>query len=107
MFQVTHELASHNDLQAAAQKERLPIYSAEQVYKSLIQPNIIKKQGVESGSDWEETLVLQLKQYQAELNSKTSAWDRLETETNLALLTNLLLEWLEHLKTPVIDKVIH
>ena len=83
----------------------MPIYSAEQVYKSLIQPNIIKKQVVESGSDWEETLVLQLKQYQAELNSKTSAWDRLETETNLALLTNLLLEWLEHLKTPVIDKV--
>ena len=82
----------------------MPICTAEQVYKSLIQPNILRKQGAEV-SDWEETLVLKLKQYQAELNSKTSAWDRLETETNLALLTNLLLEWLEHLKTPVIDKV--
>ena len=43
--------------------------------------------------------------YQVDLNYKTSAWDRLETETNLSLLSLLLMEWLEHLKTPVIDKV--
>ena len=38
-------------------------------------------------------------------SSAVVTWDRLETETNLSLLSLLLMEWLEHLKTPVIDKV--
>ena len=33
-----------------------------------------------------------------------SAWDRLDTENDLFVLTGLLLEWLEHLKTPVLGK---
>lgn len=33
-----------------------------------------------------------------------SAWERLTTETNLTVLSTLLCEWLEHLKSPVIDK---
>ena len=82
----------------------MPIYSAEQVYKSLLQPNPSKKPGQDT-LHWEENWILKLKQYQIDLNFKTSAWDRLETETNLALLSSLLLEWLEHLKTPIIDKV--
>ena len=31
---------------------------------------------------------------------------RLATETSLAVLSTLLLDWLEHLKTPLIDKVV-
>ena len=102
--QVTQELASHNDLQAAAQRERLPIYSAEQVYLSLIQSDNVKKSSEDMTleDNWKQ----KLKQYQVDLNYKTSAWDKLETETNITLLSSLLLEWLEHLKTPIIDKVI-
>ena len=33
-----------------------------------------------------------------------SAWDRLDTENDLFVLTGLLLEWLEHLKTPALGK---
>ena len=33
-----------------------------------------------------------------------SAWDRLDTESDLFVLTGLLFEWLEHLRTPVIGK---
>ena len=33
-----------------------------------------------------------------------SAWDRLDTENDLFVLTGLLLEWLEHLRTPALGK---
>ena len=33
-----------------------------------------------------------------------SAWDRLDTESDLFVLTALLLEWLEHLKSPALGK---
>ena len=33
-----------------------------------------------------------------------SAWDRLDTENDLFVLTALLLEWLEHLKSPALGK---
>ena len=33
-----------------------------------------------------------------------SAWDRLDTESDLFVLAALLLEWLEHLKSPALGK---
>ena len=99
---VTKELASHNDLQKAALEERLPIYSSEQVYQSLIEPHLAKSNT--SDNKWSNTWLLQLKKYQTDLNYRMSSWDRLSTETSLMVLSTLLFEWLEHLKTPVIDK---
>ena len=90
---VTQELVSHTHLQRAAQREKLPIYSALQVYQAFIQRR-----------SWEEDWQRQLRQYETDLNYRMSAWDRLTTETDLAILSALLLEWLEHLRTPVIDK---
>jgi hypothetical protein len=49
--------------------------------------------------------VKKLMGYKMELNFRLSAWDRLETETNLFVLTGLLLYWLEHLKSPILDQV--
>ena len=98
---VTKELASHNDIQKTAAEERLPKYSSEQVYQSLIEPHLAKSN---SDSKWSNTWLLQLKKYQTDLNYRMSSWDRLSTETNLMVLSTLLFEWLEHLKTPVIDK---
>ena len=65
--QVTHELASHNDLQAVAHKQRLPLYSADQVYASLVQENPVKKPGMEP-PEWLEAQLAMLKQYQVDLN---------------------------------------
>ena len=91
---VTQELSSHNQLQQAKRREILPIYSGEQAYQALLQRS----------NQMEEDCQRQLKQYQTDLNYRMSAWDRLATETNLNILSALLLQWLEHLKTPIIDK---
>ena len=48
--------------------------------------------------------MLLLEQYRNSLNYKLSAWDRLDTETNLWVLAALLFEWMEHLKAPILDK---
>ncbi len=53
---------------------------------------------------WATQDILLLKQYRTELNFKLSAWDRIDTEDNLFVLTALLMEWLEHLKQPLLDK---
>ncbi|UYV76444.1 PTPDC1 [Cordylochernes scorpioides] len=45
-----------------------------------------------------------LRDYQRELNSRGSAWDRLRQETDLMTLTGLLWCWLEHLKDPILDR---
>ena len=71
------------------------------MYQSLIEPHLAKSN---SDSKWSNTWLLQLKKYQTDLNYRMSSWDRLSTETNLMVLSTLLFEWLEHLKTPVIDK---
>merc|ERR1719192_2903534 len=95
-LQVALELASHMDLQKVAMEERLPIYKAEQVAKSIVTNH--RETGSEKG--WQS----KLKRYQTDLNYRMSSWDMLATETSLAVLSTLLLDWLEHLKVPLIDK---
>lgn len=41
--------------------------------------------------------------FQSDLNHRCTAWQRLELETNLELLSTLLFEWLEDLKHPLLD----
>ena len=91
---VTQELSSHSQLEQARRRETLPLYSGAEVYQALLQ----------NTSSMEEDWQRQLKQYQTDLNYRMSAWDRLASETNLNILSALLLQWLEHLKSPVIDK---
>lgn len=45
-----------------------------------------------------------LDQYRSTLNYRVSAWDKIDTETNLWVLTAMLFEWLEHLKSPILGK---
>jgi len=108
---VTRELASHLDIQSTALQEKLPIYSTEAVYKGImeLQTNIqngktSNDKEKESKSKWSDTGRLQVKSYQVDLNFKVSAWDRLNTETSITVLSTLLFEWLEHLKTPLLDR---
>lgn len=41
--------------------------------------------------------------FQSDLNHRCTAWQRLELETNLEILSTLLFEWLEGLKHPLLD----
>ena len=43
--------------------------------------------------------------FRMELNYRLSAWDRLESEPDPFVLANLLLTWMEHLKSPILDQV--
>ena len=43
--------------------------------------------------------------FRMELNYRLSAWDRLDAEPDPFVLANLLLTWMEHLKSPILDQV--
>ncbi|RZF46128.1 hypothetical protein LSTR_LSTR012988 [Laodelphax striatellus] len=52
----------------------------------------------------DEDLKKQIRQYQQELNGTGSSWKKLEIENNPVVLTGLLFEWLEQLKTPILHR---
>ncbi|KAG8198529.1 hypothetical protein JTE90_026432 [Oedothorax gibbosus] len=45
-----------------------------------------------------------LKEFQRELNNRSSAWERLKREKDIMFLTGLMWSWLEHLKEPILSK---
>ncbi|XP_076313590.1 protein tyrosine phosphatase domain-containing protein 1-like isoform X2 [Tachypleus tridentatus] len=45
-----------------------------------------------------------LRQFQRDLNTRGSAWDRITTETDPVLLAGLLWSWLDHLREPILNK---
>ncbi len=100
---VMKELASHADLRQAAANEVLPKYSADDIYTAFLDDHADKLKRNGEG-DFATADNLLYKQYRTDLNYKMSAWDRIDTETNLFVLTALLLEWLEHLRQPILDK---
>ncbi len=99
---VTKELQSHADLKKAAMEEKLPVCSGDDIFKAMMEPHgeILR---AEEGS-WATADSKLIRQYRTEMNFKLSAWDRIETETNLFVLSALLFEWMEHLKAPILDK---
>ena len=99
---VVKELASHADLQRAAQSEVLPKHTVDKVYAEFLvnHDEVLRKEG---GSKAQGNVRL-FQEYRKALNFKLSAWDRLQTETELFVLTSLLLEWMEHLKNPILDR---
>ena len=44
--------------------------------------------------------------FRMEINYRLSAWDRLDAEPEPFVLANLLLTWMEHLKSPILDQVV-
>eukprot|EP00095_Tigriopus_kingsejongensis_P006903 snap_masked-scaffold126_size328755-processed-gene-1.1 protein:Tk06903 transcript:snap_masked-scaffold126_size328755-processed-gene-1.1-mRNA-1 annotation:"protein tyrosine phosphatase domain-containing protein 1" len=100
---VTKELKSHEGFTKAFQDEVLPKCNPDAVYKALLEHHAEKIRAESSGPMASENTSL-FRQYRMDLNHKVSAWDKLETESNLFVLTALLLEWLEHLKAPVLNK---
>ena len=90
---MTKAINTYNNLRKA--EARRGLYDAEAVLGAMLHVG----GGDSSGdSNTEDVTLKAIKKYKADLNYKTSAWDKLDTETNLKVLTGLLLDWLEHLK---------
>ena len=90
---MTKAINTYNNLRKA--EARRGLYDAEAVLAAMLHV----AGGDNSGESNNEDVTLKaIKKYKADLNYKTSAWDKLDTETNLKVLTGLLLDWLEHLK---------
>ncbi|XP_067212194.1 protein tyrosine phosphatase domain-containing protein 1-like isoform X2 [Linepithema humile] len=86
------EIQSHMNLKSIARNDYKTV-TTEEAIKALIKdsaslPDSIKKR---------------LHDYQNDLNHRCTAWQRLELETNLEILSTLLFEWLESLKHPLLD----
>ncbi|XP_069162807.1 protein tyrosine phosphatase domain-containing protein 1 [Procambarus clarkii] len=87
------ELTSQSDLRHQADTENLKVLLPKEVYEALLVDHSLLDHDFKK----------QLKNYRIDLNVKQSAWERLNTETNLYILTGLMYTWLEHLRTPVLD----
>ncbi|XP_076679060.1 uncharacterized protein LOC143374659 isoform X1 [Andrena cerasifolii] len=87
------EIQSHMDLKAAAQNAAVEIVSTEEAIRALIRDNATLPDKTKK----------RLQDYQVDLNHRSTAWQRLQMETNLDILSGLLFEWLETLKHPLLD----
>ena len=93
---MTKAIATYNNVRKAAANQG-KVFDAEAVFKALL--------SCQSDQSSDNANTALSKKYKADLNYKTSTWDRLNSETNLTVLAGLLLEWLEHLKVSL--KVSH
>ncbi|CAL4066887.1 unnamed protein product, partial [Meganyctiphanes norvegica] len=86
------ELASQSDLRKLAEQEEIKVVLPKSVFEALLVDHSIMDTDFKKG----------FKSYRIDLNVKQSAWDRLNTENNLHLLTALLFSWMEHLRFPIL-----
>ncbi|KYQ59394.1 Protein tyrosine phosphatase domain-containing protein 1 [Trachymyrmex zeteki] len=86
------EIQSHMDLRSVSRNDYETV-TAEEAIKVLIRDSVSLSDPIKK----------RLQNYQSDLNHRCTAWQRLELETNLELLSTLLFEWLESLKHPLLD----
>ncbi len=115
---VTKELESQMNLEKQAANERLPKCDVASIHDTMlrVQPFGV---GAEAMEAVEALLVYKGNQslcdpfiwmnvidfrFAVDLNNRASTWNKLETETHLPMLTSLLFDWLEHLKSPILDR---
>ncbi|XP_066582809.1 protein tyrosine phosphatase domain-containing protein 1-like isoform X2 [Prorops nasuta] len=85
------EIQSHLDLKEI-NNEDFDIINPEEAMKALLHDESLLTEFTKK----------RLHSYQVDLNTRSSAWRRLELETDLNILSGLLYEWLETLKYPVL-----
>ncbi|GLH11664.1 Protein of unknown function [Gryllus bimaculatus] len=88
------ELSSQGELEKASEKEQIIPYNVEDAVQALLANHCMMGEGTKK----------YVRQLRVDLNHRQSAWGRLKIERNLYVLTNLLFEWLEHLKSPILDR---
>ncbi|KAG9428961.1 protein tyrosine phosphatase domain-containing protein 1 [Apis mellifera carnica] len=87
------EIQSHMSLKAAAQNTTLETVTTDEAIRVLIRDN----------ATLPEKTKKRIQDYQMDLNHRSTAWQRLQMETDLDILSGLLFEWLETLKHPLLD----
>ncbi|XP_012340481.1 protein tyrosine phosphatase domain-containing protein 1-like [Apis florea] len=87
------EIQSHMNLKAAAQNTTLETVTTDEAIRVLIRDNAILPEKTKKC----------IQDYQMDLNHRSTAWQRLQMETDLDVLSGLLFEWLETLKHPLLD----
>ncbi|XP_054721880.1 protein tyrosine phosphatase domain-containing protein 1-like [Uloborus diversus] len=83
--------SSTNDGDTILMEDRL---TPTDVVKALLGDHLLQ------GNDFQN----KLKQFQKELNNRSSAWERLKREKDIMFLTGLMWSWIEHLKEPILSK---
>ena len=75
----------------------MPICDANEVYEALLLPHMeILSSDEESKNSFHS--------YKINLNNRGATWNKLDTETDIGVLSALLFDWMEHLKSPILDR---
>ena len=77
------------------------MYNPKQVYEALLQPlgTILN-----SEDHTNKSIKNLFYTYKMDLNNRASTWSKLESETDLKVLSALIMDWMEHLKNPILDR---
>ena len=92
---VTKELENQTNLDKQKAIESIPTCDANQIHEALLMPyaDIL-------ASDEKSRHIFN--GYKMDLNNRGASWSKLETETDIGVLSALLFDWLEHLKSPIL-----
>ncbi|XP_043465511.1 protein tyrosine phosphatase domain-containing protein 1-like isoform X2 [Leptopilina heterotoma] len=87
------EIQTHINLKNAVHTQSFKTISTDEAIKLLLCNN-------ENLSDEKKR---KIHHYQVDLNIRSTAWQRLQLETDIEILSSLLYEWLESLRRPILD----
>ena len=77
--------------------ESVPICDADQIFEALMLPYAELLASDEASKNI-------FTEYKMDLNNRGCTWSQLDTETDIGVLSALLFEWMEHLKSPILGK---
>ena len=92
---VTKELETQFTLEKQKAAESVPICDVDQIFEALMLPYAELL-----ASDEVSRKVFN--EYKMNLNNRGATWSQLDTETDIGVLSALLFEWMEHLKSPIL-----
>ena len=94
---VTRELEKQNSLEKQKAVESIPTCDVDQIFEALMMPyaDLLAT---------DEPSRIIFTGYKMDLNNRGASWSKLDTETDIGVLSALLFEWLEHLKAPILGK---
>ena len=95
---VTKELETQFTLEKQKAAESVPICDVDQIFEALMLPYAELL-----ASDEVSRKVFN--EYKMNLNNRGATWSQLDTETDIGVLSALLFEWMEHLKSPILGNI--
>ena len=92
---MTKELQTQTHLQNQKANECVPVCDVKQIFEALLLP---------FGELTDESVKDLIMKYKVDLNNRGATWNQIDTETDIAVLSALLFDWMEHLKSPILDR---